>query len=105
MEAQEKLDAIRSALAKIKEQEASLGDMSTSDVATSAAGVVAGLGSIAGSIALGYHGYKRNHDSLGWGFGWFLLGGLFPVGTAVGAVVAWDQGFAKPIATPTPAKT
>lgn len=39
----------------------------------------------------GYHGYKRN-NSLGWGLGWFVLGGIFPVVTPT---IAFAQGFGK----------
>lgn len=40
----------------------------------------------------GYHGYKRNGGSVGWGVAWFLLGGLFPIITPT---VAFAQGFGK----------
>lgn len=40
-----------------------------------------------------YHGYKRNHGSLGWGIGWGVLGGIgFPFTPAIAAA----QGFGKP---------
>ena len=106
MDAQQKLEAIKLALAKVKAEEASL----LSDVAptpTMPEGrartylrVGAGLGSLAGSLALGYHGYKRNHDSAAWGLGWWFLGGAFPIGTAIGAILALDQGFARPLPEP-----
>ena len=38
-----------------------------------------------------YHGYKRN-NSIGWGIGWGLLGGMFPLFTLP---VAFAQGFGK----------
>ena len=38
----------------------------------------------------GYHGYKRNNDSLGWGLVWGLLGATFPIVTPA---VAYAQGF------------
>lgn len=44
------------------------------------------------SMAGAYHGYKRNGDSIGWGFGWFLLGGAWPIAIPV----MFAQGFAKP---------
>jgi hypothetical protein len=37
-----------------------------------------------------YHGYKRNHESLGWGIAWGALGALFPLITVP---VALAQGF------------
>ncbi len=40
-----------------------------------------------------YHGYKRNRDNVGWGFGWGALGTLFPV---IVPIVAIAQGYAKP---------
>lgn len=40
-----------------------------------------------------WHGYKRNHDSVGWGFAWMGLGALFPVITPI---VALAEGYAKP---------
>ena len=43
--------------------------------------------------ASAYHGYKRNHGSLGWGVAWGALGGLFPVITPA---IALAQGFGKP---------
>jgi hypothetical protein len=107
MDAQEKLEAIKNALIRVKAQESSLADDAPSagvSAGASALGVVAGIGSLAGSLALGYHGYKRNNDSIGWGAGWFLLGGFFPLGTAIGGVLALDQGFAKPIAQAAPAQ-
>jgi hypothetical protein len=52
-----------------------------------------GLLTVASAAASGYHGIKRNHGSIGWGIGWFLLGGIAPV---LVPVVAVAQGFAKP---------
>jgi len=49
--------------------------------------------SLLSAAASGYHGYKRN-QSIGWGFVWFALGGMFPVFTPVIAVA---QGYGKPI--------
>lgn len=49
--------------------------------------------SLLSAAASGYHGYKRN-QSIGWGFVWFTLGGMFPIFTPVIAVA---QGYAKPI--------
>jgi hypothetical protein len=48
------------------------------------------LGTIS-AILSGYHGYKRN-NSIGWGIGWFLLGGTFPIITPT---IAFAQGFGK----------
>ena len=44
-------------------------------------------------LASGYHGYKRNNDSVGWAIGWGLLGSMFPIITPFVAVV---QGYAEP---------
>lgn len=54
---------------------------------------IVGVVALASAAASAYHGYKRNHDSVGWAIGWGLLGGLFPVITPVIAVA---QGYAKP---------
>ena len=48
--------------------------------------------SMISSAACAYHGYKRN-GSFGWGLGWGLLGGMFPIITPTIAVA---QGFGKP---------
>lgn len=48
--------------------------------------------SVLSAIASGYHGYKRN-QSVGWGVGWFVLGGMFPI---LVPVIAVAQGYAKP---------
>lgn len=40
-------------------------------------GVLAWVGSIAGTGIGAYHGYGRNGGSVGWAIGWALLGGLF----------------------------
>jgi hypothetical protein len=48
--------------------------------------VIAGAGA---ALAV-YHGYKRNHGSLGWGIAWGALGALFPLITVP---VALAQGF------------
>ncbi len=47
--------------------------------------------STASAAVSGYHGYKRN-DSIGWGIGWFLLGGLFPI---LVPTIGFAQGFGK----------
>ena len=44
----------------------------------------------ASGIANGYHGYKRNNDSLGYGLAWALTGTL-------GLGLALEQGYAKPL--------
>ncbi len=41
--------------------------------------------------ACAFHGYRRN-QSIGWGAGWGILGGLFPVITVA---IAAAQGFGK----------
>lgn len=44
------------------------------------------------STASFYHGYKRNGGSLGWGIGWMILGGLFPLLTpTVGVAQGWGK--------------
>lgn len=59
---------------------------------SSTAQTIWGVVALASAAASGFHGYKRN-QSVGWGVGWFMLGGLFPVITPVIAVA---QGYAKP---------
>lgn len=49
--------------------------------------------SLAGAAAGAYHGYKRNHESIGWAIGWALLGSIAPVITVPVAVA---QEFGKP---------
>lgn len=49
------------------------------------------LGAVS-AAASGFHGYRRNRNSLGWGVAWFALGGMFPVITPTIAVA---QGFGK----------
>lgn len=51
---------------------------------------VVNFASLASSIANGYHGYKRNNDSLGYGLAWALTGTL-------GLGLALEQGYAKPL--------
>jgi hypothetical protein len=59
----------------------------------SAIATVGWAGSIAGMGLGAYHGYKRNHDSIGWGIGWGLLGGVFwPITIPISLV----QGLGKP---------
>jgi len=41
-----------------------------------------------------YHGYKRNHDSVGWGLGWGLMGLMFPI---LAPVTAIAEGYALPL--------
>jgi hypothetical protein len=49
--------------------------------------------SLAGTATGAYHGYKRNHGSIGWAIGWGLLGGVVPIITIP---VSLAQGFGKP---------
>jgi hypothetical protein len=56
-------------------------------------GTVGWVGSMAGMGLGAYHGYKRNHDSVGWGIGWGLLGGALWLPALI---IAGVQGFAKP---------
>lgn len=53
------------------------------------ASVVGWAGSVVGTAAGAYHGYKRN-DSVGWGIGWALLGGLF---WPIVLPISYAQGF------------
>jgi hypothetical protein len=39
-------------------------------------GTIYSAAGLATSIAGAYHGYKRNHGSVGWSIGWFIFGGL-----------------------------
>jgi hypothetical protein len=55
----------------------------------SVASVVGWAGSVVGTVAGAYHGYKRN-DSVGWGIGWALLGGLF---WPIVLPISYAQGF------------
>lgn len=57
--------------------------------------IVWGVASTASLAASAYHGYKRNHDSIGWGIWWGLMGAMFPIITPVIAYVA-APGFAQP---------
>lgn len=62
---------------------------------SSAAGVIASIWIYGGMLswpALAYHGYKRNDDSIGWGFAWSCLWPFFPVAPVIAVV----QGFGKP---------
>lgn len=49
--------------------------------------------SLVGAGLAAYHGYKRNHESVGSAVGWGVLGGLVPIITVP---VALAQGFGKP---------
>jgi hypothetical protein len=50
------------------------------------------IASLLSTGACVYHGYKRNHGSIGWAIGWGLVGGLFPV---ISVGIAAAQGFGK----------
>lgn len=50
------------------------------------------VASIAGASLGAYHGYKRNHGSIGWALVWAFLGSAFPLITIP---VALAQGFGK----------
>lgn len=43
--------------------------------------------------AAAYHGYRRNHGSYGWAFGWGAFAAFAPV---ISVGVALAQGFGKP---------
>lgn len=47
-----------------------------------------------------YHGYKRN-KSVGWAIWWGVMGAMFPIITPV---IAFAQGYGKPIEKTSPAK-
>lgn len=67
-----------------------------SNAESSIVGVAAGLWTVGAMVSgpvVAYHGYKRNNDSIGWAIGWYLLSGFFPITP----VIAYAQGFAKPI--------
>ncbi len=55
--------------------------------------VIFGLWMTSGALSA-YHGFKRNHDSIGWGLGWGLLGLTFPILTPLLAVA---EGYALPL--------
>jgi hypothetical protein len=57
---------------------------------------ILGVLSMASAAASGYHGFKRNHGSFGWGLWWFTMGAIFPIFTPVVAL-ARSPGFAKPL--------
>ena len=95
MNTDEKIQAIRTRVIEL--QGMGMGDTTAVDsTAMEAAAPILGLASLAGMGALAYHGYKRN-DSVLWAVGWGLLGGAFPVGTVIGGVIAYGQGFGMPI--------
>ncbi len=60
------------------------------DPAYQAIRVVGYVGSLAGTAAGAYHGYKRNGGSVGWGIGWALLGGMF---WPIALPIMFVQGF------------
>ncbi len=85
------------ALRKIQQAQAGLGAYHAYQVVPSASlGALSdsiwSLLSVAGAAAGAYHGYKRNHESIGWAIGWALLGSIAPVITVPVAVA---QGFGK----------
>lgn len=49
---------------------------------------------VASGLASGYHGYKRNHDSVAWGLVWAIFGMTLPVITPIVAVM---EGYAEPL--------
>lgn len=56
---------------------------------------------LASTAVSAYHGFKRNHESVPWGFGWGILGAMFPIITPV---VAFAQGYAKPAGRSNPTR-
>lgn len=77
-------------------QESSPAPMTTSgssSLAIGRTGTVWGLAGTAAAVALAYHGYRRNHGSIGWALAWAVVGGVsWPI--ALG--IAWAQGFGRP---------
>lgn len=51
---------------------------------------------LAGAATGIYHGYKRNHGSIGWGLGWGLFGSVAPV---ISIPLSIAEGFGKPQGT------
>lgn len=47
---------------------------------------------LASALASGFHGFKRNSGSIGWGLWWFVMGSIFPIVTPA---LGFAQGFAK----------
>lgn len=46
------------------------------------------------AITLGtYHGYKRNHGSIGWAIGWAAFGAVLPI---LALPIMFAEGFAEP---------
>lgn len=48
------------------------------------------VASLAGASLGAYHGYKRNHGSIGWALAWAFFGSVFPLITVP---IALAQGF------------
>lgn|SRR5574341_1006069 len=48
---------------------------------------------VAGTALGAYHGYKRNHGSLGWAVGWGIFGAFLPI---LSIPISLAQGFGKP---------
>lgn len=51
---------------------------------------------VVGCAAGVYHGYRRNHGSIGWALGWGLLGVSLPI---VSIPLSLAEGFGKPEAS------
>ena len=64
-----------------------------SSAASSPYATLVEVGSLAGASLGAYHGYRRNHGSVGWAIGWFVFGALIPV-LAIPIMLA--EGFGKP---------
>jgi len=72
-----------------------LGELAAVDPAAAKAYQVALLlaNTLQGGFAA-YHGYKRHHESLLWGLGWWIFGGSIPV---LPTALMLAQGFGKPM--------
>jgi hypothetical protein len=44
------------------------------------------------ALASGFHGFKRNGGSIGWGAWWFVMGSIFPIVTPA---LGMAQGYAR----------
>lgn len=51
------------------------------------------IAGIAGGALGAYHGYKRNHGSVGWAIGWSIFGSLMPF---FSIPLSLAEGFGKP---------
>ena len=52
------------------------------------------VASVASGLVSAYHGVKRHDGSVGWGVLWGIFGSFF---IGIGPVIAFAQGYAKPM--------